>query len=80
MTNVVTMGGHALRTPADVVNDLNEALAAGAIKDILVVTTKPNNHRDIDWSNQSMADFVFSCTTVQHNMLVKLGEVSATYE
>lgn len=73
--NVVTMFGHKVRTVEDVIHELNEMVAAGEVKGLLVVITRPNSHRSVDWSNMSMADFVYSSTIVQHNMLGKLGEV-----
>lgn len=75
MSNVITMNGDAVRTVADVLHELNEQVAAGEVAHLLVVIQRPNSHRNIDWDNQSMADFVFTSTTVQHNLIHKLGDI-----
>jgi hypothetical protein len=71
--NVVLMNGNKMRTAADVVHELNEKLAAGEIRDIMVVITDHKSYRHIDWSNQTMSDFSYSCTSIQHNLMIQMG-------
>lgn len=75
MNNVITMTGNKARTPTDVVHELNELVAAGEVKNILVVVTRPNNATDIDWSFQSMKDLSYSTHIVQHNMMLQIDKV-----
>lgn len=74
--NVVMLSGHKRRTVEDVLHELNEQVAKGEVEGILVVVTRPNKFRDVDWSNMSMADFVYSSTIVHHNMLGQVGRIA----
>lgn len=73
MSNVVTLGGDKLRTVEDVLHELNEKVAAGEIKHLMVVATGPNDRSHLDWSNQSMREFAYMCSVVQHNLMSQLG-------
>lgn len=72
MTNVITMAGEKARTPADVIHELNELVASGEVKSLMIVVTRVNNERSVDWSYQSMGDLSYSVHVAHHNMMLQL--------
>lgn len=73
MSKVVTMNGEAVRTVEQVIHELNELVAVGEVRSLLIVVEHPNKGRHVDWSNQPMSDLIYSTAIAEYNMLEQLS-------